>query len=212
LKPLGKVTVRLTLCEQSERFRVVRAHVSRDVVVDEAAVLQRNASAEKSLQTGARPRVRDAFIAVRRRNDGEIPDRLSNRGTFRLRSRPGEAASRPHCDDKQPAAVLGNPVLVSMEDCGLGHVAELTQRLAESDENGALLPSRQVRHVLEKHGAGAYPLNNCDEAPPEFGPRVTARALSGLNEAAELRLTRTGEGLAWDAPSDQVDTSNTPAA
>src|SRR5204863_7959793 len=104
---------------------------------------------------------------------------------------------------EQPSPALGNAKIVSVQDYGIRRISQIAQRIAEPRKNRAVVPDRQIGHILEKHSAGTKTGNDCDEALPQVGARIMLRATTGDDQALDLGFPRVRERLTWNPAGDQ---------
>src|SRR5439155_51522 len=129
-----------------------------------------------------------------------------------LRHWPLKGRAGSQRNDEEARAMLGDAVLVSVEDGGLRAISQLTQGLAEPDEDRALVPGREIRDVLEEHRARLYLRDDVDEAAPHPGAGIVNRALAGVDQSPQLRVAGPRERLAGHTACDQIDLADTPRA
>ena len=112
-----------------------------------------------------------------------------------------------HREPVQAQRIVSLPRLVGPWIGGMPHDGD---GFLPTDEDGAVLPGRKVRDVLQQNGTRFHSLDHVDKAPPHLRAGIVGRTLPRLDQAPELGLPGPGKGLAGNAASDQVDLSDAP--
>jgi len=135
------------------------------VVEDETLLLLRDRGPHEALVVGrlATYVIWEAFVALCARDGWQITDGVAQADELIRGLRPAWPAMPVQTDEDQPLPVLWNPVAETVEDARFDPIAECSERLIETDEDRAVLPPRQVRHVLDEHRGWAQGLDDADE-------------------------------------------------
>jgi hypothetical protein len=88
--------------------------------------------------------------------------------------------------DEQTLSKLRDPVPRSLKNARVGRVAQLSEALSKTDQNGPILPSDQIGDILQKDRSRPQFPDNPEKSVPEVRSPVILGAAALPDQASQL--------------------------
>jgi hypothetical protein len=124
-----------------------------DVAAHEALILRSHAARV----------VRKSLSALSARDRGEVANGLVEIYERLVGLRPERAPMSVERDQDQSLTMLRDSISKAVEDAGLNAIPKSLKRLVQTGENSSVIPTREVRDILNEHRRRTQPLDDGNE-------------------------------------------------